>query len=80
MGKTRPPGKRLLAEAEFTGGQLGLTVTVAPIAMGRWAIDVRGSEQVGLPLASFYTGRENVALAYLAGLLAGAGLPKEEEK
>ena len=77
MGKLKPPGKRLLAEAEFTGGQLGLIVTVVPIGMGQWVIEVRGSEQAGLPLASFYTGRENVALAYLAGLLAGAQLPKE---
>ena len=75
--KAKPPGKHLLAEAEFTGGQLGLAVTVVPIAMGRWAIEVR-SGPAGLPLASFYTGRENVALAYLAGLLAGAELPKGE--
>ena len=79
MSKIKLPRKYLLAEAVFTGGQLGLTVTVVPIAMGQWVIEVRGSEQAGLPLASFYTGREKVALAYLAGLLAGAQLPKEGE-
>ena len=79
--KVKPPRKRLLDEAEYTGRQLGLVVSVFSCGMGQWTIDVRrkGQTQHGMPLTQFYTGRENVALAYLAGLLAGAQLPKEGE-
>jgi hypothetical protein len=74
MGKLRLPRQFLIDLAALTGLMLNLDVTISPIAMGKWVIEVRGAEKHGLPLAQFYTGREDVAKAFLAGLLAGAKL------